>query len=219
MGGLVVRYQTPFEKFIFWGGGMIILVILAIIIYLFRKKLFETGKVFLFFIFLLLTELIALFHLRYLINNKVYNLTQFRFQLVPNALFIIIVLFLIERILNPSKLKKVLICLFLFLILLANIQATRRGISLLNIQLAPLQKLISNIKIAIKTGQINEDNKLYLDNNIAESLSPLCWNREMGRRCMRGTYQWLFFKDIKYFSTFADAKWVINKEDLSIISK
>jgi len=219
MGGLIVSYQLLFEKFIFLGGVMVMLAILAMIIYLFRKKLFEAGKVFLFFTFLILTELIMLFHLRYLINNRLYNLTQFRFQLIPNALFIMIVLFLIDRVLNPSKLKKVFIIFILFFILLINIQTTRRGILLLNTQLAPLQKLIFNIKTAIKTGLINEGNKLYLDDNIAKNFSPLCWNREMGVRCMRGTYQWLFFKNIKYFSTFADAKWVINEKDLSIISK
>jgi hypothetical protein len=89
--------------------------------------------------------------------------------------------------------------------------------------LAPLKRLFSNIKIGIKNGKINRDNKLYIDDSIAKKRLPsLCWNKDMGKFFIRkGTYQWAFSrKEIEYFSfSIEDAKWVIDEKTLGIVIK
>ncbi|MBU0999565.1 hypothetical protein KKG24_04705 [Patescibacteria group bacterium] len=106
---------------------------------------------------------------------------------------------------------------------MVNINTTKKyGISVLNSHLAPLKKLFSNIKVSIRDGQIDKENRLYIDDGIVKALPSLCWNRAMGEQFIKkGTYQWAFSKkEIDYFSFVRkDAKWVIDKETLNIISR
>ncbi len=203
------------------GGGIFLLVLLGMIIYLFRKKYSEEIKVFSFFFFLLFSEFFILFYFRILTNSPFFTLTQFRYLYISNAFIILLAAYLIDRFFAFFSRKKMLICVISSLVLLLNIYTTRvNGLKVLNQQLAPLEKIFYNIKLGIKNGNITKDERLYLSDTIAKKLPPLCWNREMGRSFMRGTYQWVFSEqEIKCFSSFKDAKWVVDEKDFSIRSK
>jgi len=82
--------------------------------------------------------------------------------------------------------------------------------------------MLSSIKSGIHEGSINQDNKLYIDDDIPEYLPSLCWNIDMGGRFIkRGNYQWMFSrKEVGYFAeSIRDATWIIDKEDFSLIKK
>ncbi len=156
-----------------------------------------------------------------LTNSAVVNLTQFRYLYVPNAIVILLILYLTDRCLGQFKKQKFIVCIFLAIVLILNIYTTRAyGISVLSKQLFPLNKMLSNIEVGLKTGQITKENRLYIQDDIVKRLPSICWNKEMGICCMRGSYQWLFSKEeIKCFSSFEYAKWVINEKDFSIANK
>ena len=109
----------------------------------------------------------------------------------------------------------------LFMVTVSNIYHAIPSILLEARQLAPLNRMLANIKSGIKSGQMNENNRLYIDDDIVNLLPPMCWNSYMGRRFMKRTYQWIFNKkEIGYFSdAIEDASWAIDKNDFSIISK
>ncbi|MDP2927795.1 MAG: tetratricopeptide repeat protein [Candidatus Omnitrophota bacterium] len=221
MGGFIIAHARYLDKIIFLGSGIFIAMFLSVTIYLFRKKHFEVIRKLMFFIFLLFSELFVLFNCKYLVNPSLYLLTQFRFQYVPNAIFTLIALFLADRLLKLSKRKKV-IYISLCLILILNIQAIKEGTSILNLQLAPLEKILFNIKTGIRNGSIGRHNKLYIDRDMPDYLPSLCWNIYMGNRFIKkGNYQWLFSRnEIEYFSeSLKDAFWIIDKKDFSVIRK
>lgn len=219
LGGFINK-SVNMDQIILLAGGMTIIILLCAMLYLYKRKRFDIIKVTIFFIFLLISELFVLFHVKSLVNQYPYNFTQFRFQYVPNALCMLIMLFFFDSFLKRFKTKKRIVFTVLFFILLFNILATCRGVSLLNNQLAPLQKMLFNIKEGFRDGRINKDNKLFLDDSLALQFPLLCWNKEMGKRCMRGTYQWVFSKqEIEYFSPYEGAIWIINGKKLNVVRK
>lgn len=220
MGGFIANLQLDTSKIIFSSGTLVIIIFLFLVIYLLRKKKIKIVKELMFFSFLLFSELFILFYFKSVVNDNIYNLTQFRFQYVPNAIFVLTVLFLIDRLVKPSMRNSIIIGTILSLVIISNVYAVKEGMDILNKQLAPLERLLGNIKRGIKTGKINEENKIFLDRRIVDSLPILCWNKVMGIRCMRGSYQWVFSKkEIGYFSSLKDEKWIINNDNLSIESK
>jgi len=221
LGGILANFSTSMlNSLILLIGGIGIVALTGLIIYLFKRKYYDGGKIIIFFLFLSITNFFILFHFRSLTNPSLFNLTQFRFLYISNALLLMIILYLISKILIPSKKGKIFISSVLFLVLVLNIYAIRQGISILDAHLNPLSELLSNIKKGIKQDKINERNKIYLDDNIAKmELPPLCWNKEMGELFMEGTYEWFFTeKERKNFDSFKEAKWVINN-NLKIVKK
>jgi len=202
---------------------IIICVFLRTIKYLWERRHSQLLKIAIFFLFLLCSESFILFHCRSITNPSVYIITQFRYGYISNAFLILTILFLIDNYLKSSRRGKAIIYSTLCLILMVNINTTKKyGISVLNSHLAPLKKLFSNIKVSIRDGQIDKENRLYIDDGIVKALPSLCWNRAMGEQFIKkGTYQWAFSKkEIDYFSFVRkDAKWVIDKETLNIISR
>lgn len=222
LGGILNVY-SPYllNKIISITGVVFLAIFFWLMVYLFRRREFKAMKIIIFLFFLMCSEFFLLFYFRTLTNTTVFNLTQFRYLYITNAFIILLVLYLIDTFFNLSKKGKNIMYSCLIIILIFNIYATRKyGISILNQQLAPLKKILLNIKTGIKTGQISKENKLYLDNNIAKKLPSLCWNKEMGERFMRGTYQWVFSEEeIKCFSSLKEAKWIIDEKDFSIVNK
>lgn len=218
MGGFIEGLSSApavLKSAIFFGGGLSMVLFIWLVIYLFIQKRLKDLKIFMFFTFLLFSELFILFYCRAITNTFTYIFEQFRYQYIPNALLILVILFLLENIIKPSQRKRTAIMVILFMVFILNISITRYHILFVSRELTPLKKILSDIKNGIKTGQINAENKLYIEDDITENLPPLCWNRSMGRRFMKGTYQWMFNKkEVKYFSsTIEDAKWVITKKD------
>lgn len=220
MGGLAVQLTPVIEKGIFLAGGLFVAIFLAAVIILFKQKKSLVVKTIAFFLFLVSSELFILLFCRSATNTFVYSFTQFRYQYISNAFFVLIVIYLIGELLRPSRREKIIICAILLMISIPNIYSTRFCNSFLGANLRPLNILLSNIKRGIDTKHINEKDRLYLDDGIANKLSSLGWNRDMSQ-FMEGTYQWMFSRrDIKSFAfTIEDAKWVIDERDFSIKAK
>lgn len=221
LGGFLTKIPLPFlDNLIFFGGSLFIGMFLAMAVHLFKYKYFNILKTIIFFLFLLFSEFFILFYFRKFTNLSIFILTQFRYLYISNAFVTLMVLYLIDRFLKPTRRAKGIIYLILFAILTLNIQASRQGIAILNTHLAPLKRMLSNIKIGIKNCQINKENRLFINDDIVKKLPPLCWNKEMGKLFMENTYQWVFSEEeIKCFSSFKDAKWIVNEEDFSIVEK
>jgi len=220
MGGILTRYEFAIDKIVLVGGIIAAIVFIIWILSVWKKRDLKNTKICLFFIFLIFSELFVLFHCKYLVNPGVYNFIQFRFQYIPNAIFFMLLTFVLDKYIKGVRIRQYIFFVIMGTIIVSNIYSVRAGISVIDKQLKPLNKLLNNIKVGFKNGKINCSKKLYLDDNIALSLPSLCWNREMGIRCMRGTYQWIFSKEeIKCFSTYEESSWVVDKESLSLIPK
>ncbi|MDP2927698.1 MAG: tetratricopeptide repeat protein [Candidatus Omnitrophota bacterium] len=203
---------------------ILLLAAVWIAIYLFRRKRFDILKIFMFFTFLLFSFAFLLFHLKYF-SNKLYlhNFLQFRYQYIPNAFVILLVLLFFDRLLKAAQRTrriKVILYSVLFMVTVLNIYCTISSISLETRQFAPLNRMLANIKNGIRDGQIDENNKFYLDDSIVNLLPAMCWNFNIAK-FMKGTYQWMFNKqEVKYFSNIIkDATWVVDKKDFSITRK
>ncbi|MBU1996068.1 MAG: hypothetical protein KKF78_02810 [Candidatus Omnitrophica bacterium] len=89
-------------------------------------------------------------------------------------------------------------------------------------QLAPLRIMFASISAGIKSGLINEDHKVYIDNNLPDYMPALCWNIEMGERYVKeGNYKWLFSKNelINFTENPDNSYWIIDKESFTVIIK
>jgi len=224
MGGVIDKVgmdTVTFRNLMISGGIIMIFILVYILVYLFRKKRTKTIKVTLLFYFLLLSELLILFHCRSLTNNYAYMIQQFRYQYVPNAVIMILAAYLLENLLKPRGLRKKIICLVMLAVFLMNILITRKHVLLVNKQLTPLRHILLEIKEGIDTGKIDQKHKLYIEDGITQKLPHLCWNRQMGDYFMIGTYQWIFNKkEVEYFSfTPKEAYWIITKDDLRVKRK
>ncbi len=200
---------------------IVLIIIAGIIIYFIRQKRFDILKIFIFLLYLLFSFVFTLFYFKYF-NNKeyYYNFLQFRYQYIPNALITLIALLFFGQVARyaRSRIWKIAIYLTLLALALSNISHVATSVSLQAREMAPLNRMIGNIRTAIKAGEINEKNKIYIEDNIVLLFPPACWNAEMGRLFMKRTYQWMFDRnEIRYFSDTADeAVWVIDRNDLSI---
>jgi hypothetical protein len=221
MGGYLMDHPPTMIHMII-ATIILVFIVAFIVVYLRRYKHFHVLKIFLLFLFLLFSFTFVLFHCKYF-SNKIYfyNFQQFRYQYIPNAFFTLIALLLCDHVSRLRKKRNKFIYLILSLLLVLNIYQTRRFISLETHQMAPLNRLLTNIKMGIRSGQINREHKLYLHDDIVDVLPPMCWNPYMGKVFMERTYQWLFNKEeIQYFSdTEQDAAWVIDKSKISLIKK
>lgn len=219
MSGLLESYQ-PTIMHMQISTAIIIIIAIGIVIYFIRRKRFDVLKIFIFLLFLLFSFIFALFHFKYF-NNKeyYYNFHQFRYQYIPNAFIALIALLFFEQVIRYSRnrIAKIAIYLTLAALTLSNISHVVASVSLEAHQMAPLNRMLDNVRRAIKTNEINENNKIYIKDDITILFPPMCWNAEMGRLFMKRTYQWLFDRrEIGYFTDTVDqAAWVIDENNFS----
>jgi tetratricopeptide (TPR) repeat protein len=191
-------------------------------IYLGKKKYSEEIRILSFFFFLMFSVMYTLFFCRLVTNSFIYGMTEFRYQYLQNALIILIAGFLIDRFIRFSlKLKMVFVSL-VTAVFMINLYCAHQEIRINNEQFADLATMLSNINNGMRQGYINQQHKLYLEDNLPDYLPSLCWNIEVGDKFIRsGTYQWMFSaKQIKYFAKDLDeASWVIDKDDFKVIPK
>lgn len=204
--------------------GVIVTVLLALFfIYLYRKRYLEELKIIGFLLFLMLSEPYITFYCRTALNNAfLYNCTEFRYQYIPNAFIILIIIFVIDRFLILSKTRKMIMYILLLAIFVLNIYCIRKVINIYNYHFANLNKMLFNIKTDIRNGLVNKENKLYIDKDIHDYLPHLCWNIEMGELFIyKGNYQWMFSRrEVEYFAeSLNEAAWSIDKSDFSIVKK
>jgi tetratricopeptide (TPR) repeat protein len=221
MGGLLMKYSLPI-MYSGFAGIILVLGLLGIIIYLYRRKYFDTLKIFLFMFFLLFSFTFLLSHLKHFSNREYfYIFKQFRFQYVPNALVVAIALLFLNHALKLTRKIKIGLSLGLLAVILLNIYLTVHYVSFEAKQLTPLNRMLRSIRIGIDTCQINKDKKIFIDDGIVNILPLMSWNFDMNNRFLKKTYQWMFNGDeIKYFSNSSNgAYWVIDKENFIVVKK
>jgi len=222
MSGPVINYIKVNPQLIFIEGILVAIALFWFFFSLYRKKYFEEIKIIGLFLFLMLSELYIIFFCRAVDNASVYCLTEFRYQYIPNAFFILTILYIVNRFFKPKKFKQIIIYLVLTPLFILNIYCGQKIIGVYNSQFVDFKKMIFSIRSGISKGLINEDNKIYIDRDMPEYLPSLCWNIEMGERFIKkGNYQWMFSKkEIKYFSEdINDAIWIIDKEEFGVVEK
>jgi len=222
MSGPVINYIRSNPKVILIEGVLIAVALFWFFFSLYRKKYFEEIKIMGLFLFLMLSELYVIFFCRIVSNSPVYCFTEFRYQYIPNAFFILLIIYTISRFFKPNKFKQIIIYSILIPSFILNIYCVQKISSLYNNHLANLGKMIYSIRLSISRGLINEDDKLYIDKDMPDYFHGLCWNIEMGERVIKkGNYQWMFSKkEIKYFSEDINgADWIIDKEKFNVVEK
>ena len=204
------------RKFILIGGIISLLIIAGGCFYIYRKDR-ATALMSLFFLFLLWSSVFTLFHGRGITNVPLYVFRQFRYQYVPNALVILLALFLVDRFIKAHKKARLVVYVILSGILLVNLVVLTAHISILDEQMTPLGKMLTEINSGLKAGRITPEKKLYIDDEIAGTLPALCWNGGMAR-FIKGTYQWIFSPRDQESFTFDknQSAWVIDENNLSI---
>jgi len=220
MSGVIEKVGFSLETLIFSGGVIVLIAFILIALWLYRYKNRKLFAAFLFFAYLLFSELFILFLFKSLVNSSVYNLTQFRFQYIPNAFVLLILACSAQAAMEKRRVLYIVTATILALALVLNMRASRAGVMFLTKELRPVKLIISNISEAFALKKITPERRLFIDRDIVKELPPLCWNNEMGQRCMRGTYEWLFSSvQIGCFSGKEEAAWVLDPVTLQIVPK
>lgn len=219
LGGFLISYFTQMgdraiENIAILGAVLLLLIILFIFWRLWKKGDFEKVRILTFYIFLMTSQLFILFYFRTFTNTFVFSLSQFRYQYISNAFVILALLLVIDGFIGKSGRRKAILFVILSMSLVPNIYLVYTHNLFINKEMRPLRKMLLNIKAGIKNGQISSRYRLYIDDELPKKLPLLCWNREMGKLFMKGTYQWLFPKEnINYFAfQKGQATWTLNGE-------
>jgi len=221
MAGPVINYIGAGHKDIVFVVGALAGLLISYLFYsLYKKKRFEELKIIGFFLFLMLSEAGPVFLAKFLVNPFIYSLTEFRYQYIPNAFVILIVLVVFSRLLRPSRKARNILYIALSLLFILNVYCIRRVVNIYDFHFAKLQKMLTGIKTGIKTGEINKLDKLYIDKELPDYLPHLCWNIYMGEQFIpEGNYQWMFSrKEVEYFAESPEnASWIINKKTFDVV--
>ena len=212
MGGFLAKCGlADLSSTVLWGGGagMILLGIGAWFLWRQGKK--RTLVTLAFLSFLYFTNFFIITLGRVTTNSIYYPLAQFRYQYVPNALLVLLILTAIDRMLKPGRKGRAVICSLLIPVLILNIYLVYHNVDFIRRQLAPLRTLIVNLRNGIERGVINERERVYLNDDVTDYFPSLCWNKAMAKY-FEGTYQWIFSEeeiDCFAFSS-QDAFWIID---------
>ncbi|MFQ5354451.1 MAG: tetratricopeptide repeat protein [Thermodesulfobacteriota bacterium] len=220
MAGPVINYiDTGGEWLIFAGGGLFGVLLAGLLVTLYKKKRFDELRITGFLLFLMLSELYVIFFCRLATNAFVYNLTEFRYQYIPNAFIVLLALLAVRGL---SKRRRVMVYAGMAVLLAVNLYCIGKVVDIYEHQLVDLKRMLSSIRSGIANGSINGQERLYIDEDMPDYLPHLCWNIEMGGRFIkRGNYQWLFSRDeMGYFSEdIQGASWIIDKERFEVAEK
>ncbi|MDD5255267.1 MAG: hypothetical protein PHR11_04345 [Candidatus Omnitrophica bacterium] len=220
MSGLIGRVPVDIDILTFAGGGAVAVAIVLAAVWLYRQKNRLAFGAFVFFMYLLLSELFILFWFKSLVNSSLYNLTQFRFQYIPNAFVLLALACFVQGLEDRRRIIAKAAFLLLVVSLVLNIRSSKAGVLFLTRELAPVRVIITNIARGLDEQRITPDKKLFIDREVVKKLPSLCWNNEMGQRCMRGTYEWLFPpRQIDCFSGKEEAAWIIDQRTLKVTAK
>lgn len=193
------------------GGCLILLAGIFGAIRLWKRRQPRRPLPFIFILYLLLTGTFLLYHGRLATNIPLYVLLEFRYQYVPNALVFLLAILGADRLFRAHP--RLRIYLYPAMTGLAGIHLLVLSVHLaeVNRQLEPLARMLANIRAAVDDGRVNPGRKLYLDDNIVDSLPPLCWNANL-HPFMQGTYQWIFPRERIDCFAFdpAEAAWTID---------
>ena len=200
----------------------ILSVILFIIIFLFIIKfLRERQKIFFIFVILLMyfSYYFVLSLGRALTNSRDYVFIQPRYQLIPNILVAMFLLYFIDDIYRKSsKVVKSLLVLFFIYVFSINIFYTQRSVKRVALELKPLTTMLTNIRRALEENIITEDSPLYIPKDIVNHMPGLCWNHDMDRFIKEGSYEYIFKDKLQLFKfSQYKAKYTIDRKRFEII--
>ena len=207
MGGLL-RNTIDFSLWV--GAGVIVLLVVGGVLLYRKRKIPALGRLG-FLLFLYFSNFFIITMARLTTNRTDYSLAQFRYQYIPNALLVLILIALLTYLFRLTRRRVIIICVLLIPILIYNAYLTFHYTELIDRQLAPLKNLLSILRKSITTGRINPNRPLYLHPRLPSLLPPLCWNEDMAR-FMEGNYQWLFSgPELESFTLDPTrAAWIIN---------
>lgn len=214
MRGLFWGWGLPLLARVVLGvGGAVLILFLAALGCLRAKKRRRLLVITAFLVFLYASVLIPTVLGRVITNDLYYPLVQFRYQYVPNALLVLLVLAFVTRIGRPRRRGKVLTASLLLPILVQNIILVDSTLERIEKQLYPLRELIAIIRTGIDRGAISERERVYITDQVTVRYPRLCWNREMAPY-LEGTYQWMFpARDIGCFAfSLEEAVWITDVE-------
>jgi len=214
MRGLLLRWDLSIlSSSVIWGGGAVLVVLGGGAWLLYRRQKKGTLVILAFFLFLYWANFLTISLGRMTTNKIYYPFAQFRYQYVPNALIILVLLTVISRVFKPGRTSRLIICLILIPVLIFNILLVYKHVDIIRQQLTPLRILLANLRDGIERGVINEKEKVYLDDKTPEYFPPMCWNKMMAP-FVEGTYQWVFpEEDMDYFSfSVQGATWITDAE-------
>ncbi len=215
LGGVLLSNDYRITALI-WIGGTLALAAAAALAWRFRREA-PLLRVWAFFGFLALSQQWVLFYFKSMVNPYPYNLLQFRFQFIANACLLLMALPLADKVCMTLRGRRIIIGLCL-VVLGVNLIAVRLGMGVLDRQLAPLGRLLDEMRACVASGQVGPKTPMYLDDAVALKLPPLCWNQEMGQRCMSGTYQWIFSRtQIGFFAPARRAAWTVAADRLAVV--
>ncbi|MDP8236234.1 MAG: hypothetical protein P9M08_07605 [Candidatus Erginobacter occultus] len=179
------------NRFLSISGWLIILLFLAGVFLLWKRGCLRKPGPLLFTLFLLAASTFTLYHGRMSTNFPIYVLRQFRYQYISNALTVLLAVLLLDRLIRARPRCRRLVYLFLALIGGVNLLFLRTHLEIVNRQLTPLHRLLSEIQVGLDQGRIRPGETIEIDDTVVARLPPLCWNKDMAQ-FMRGTYQWLW---------------------------
>ena len=204
--------QGSLRDLVTWGGLIVMIIIGTGGWILYRRRYFKVLILLVFFMFLYVGNFFVVTLARSTNSNFGHILVQFRYQYIPNALLVLMVLLVVDKLRRPGWKTKIITVFLLIPVLIVNVYFSRRNVRIIRQNLRPLRLLISEVKEGIQTGVINKDARIYIQPGITDYLPPLCWHKGVGK-FMEGTYEWFFSeKDINCFAFSREkAVWVLDQ--------
>lgn len=219
LGGLLLSWQQNLDTIVLWGGAAAALIIMIGAACLIRKKEYRTFALILFFIFLYFTNFFTVALARLTTDPVFYTLSQFRYQYIPNALLVLIVVIVIGNLVRPIRWKKIFIGLILLPVLVFNIYLDYKYTLNLENRMKPLRTILDNINQGLEEKRITAESRLFIPREVAEELPVPCWNPGMAP-FMEGTFQWFFPAPEmnKFTLSRKEAGWFLSENDYKIIN-
>jgi len=221
MLGVIPIGRLPWLLTLAYGLGAVTLVLAGLIVFLLiRRKKRKALAAAAFLVFLYLSNFSTLVAARSTTSDFSHIIRQFRYQLIPNALLILLAAVVVSALFRLTRKGRVVLMVILLAVFSINIYYTRRHVDIVSVRLAPLRELLANIREGMDRGDITANQRLYLPDGFATSFPRLCWNRGMGRRIW-GTYQWIFSPaELGGFSLHQqDAYWTMDLDEGVYVEK
>ncbi len=225
LGGPVISIISSGNRWIVYAvGGAGMILVYLFFSFLRRKKYIDTFNITLFLLFLLFSEVYTVIFCRLVTNTSVtYSLIEPRYQYIPNAFIIIIIIMIAScvKLFKANRCNKIISFFLLFIIFSSNVFSIRKAANIYQRDLRDFKKMLRNIKTGLSEGYINKKQKLFFPEDLPDYLPSLCWNIDLGNLFIDGNYQWLFSKkENKYFTdSIEKAFWTIDKENFYITKK
>ncbi len=212
MGGRLLDLAGPREPFIYWTGGLVLLLLVLAGWLLIRSRRFRLAALLTFFFFLYLAGFLTVSVARQTTNLPIYTLSQFRYQYIPNALLALALTAAVGGLFRPRGRGTAIIALILAPVLVFNIAGSRQQVADLGERLRPLGTMLENIRRGLDEGTIDENNPLYIAPGVPDRVPPPGWNRSMAR-FMEGNFHWFFpAREMGKFTLDPDeAAWIVSE--------